>query len=62
MEESNSSEHSEQAIALEQDTASEGRFIALYTELTGASQAQAKIVYIFSDIIRQRDPYSYRLE
>jgi hypothetical protein len=27
-----------------------------------ASEAQARIVYMYSDLIRQRDPYCHRLD
>ncbi len=42
-----------------EDAANEGIFIREYTELTGASEAQARSVYMYLDIIRQRDPYCY---
>jgi hypothetical protein len=60
MEKSSFSESPEQTNTLEQDAAAEGTFIKQYIELTGASEAQARSVYMYSDIIRQRDPYRYR--
>lgn len=43
----------------EQDTVMEEQFLKEYAELTGASESQARSVYMYIDIIRQRDPYSY---
>ena len=48
--------------AREQDTAAEKEFITQYAALTGASETQARNVYMYSDIIQDRDPYGYRLE
>jgi hypothetical protein len=62
MEKSSSSQKPEQPNVVEQDELTEERFIALYIELTGASEAQARSVYMYSDIIRNRDPYSHHFE
>jgi hypothetical protein len=48
--------------AAEQEVLAEKRFIALYTELTGASETHARNVYMYSDIIRQQIPHNYHLE
>jgi hypothetical protein len=45
-----------------EDAAAEKRFIEQYKELSGASESQARSVYMYADIIRQRDPYCYRFE
>jgi hypothetical protein len=58
----NSPENPEQSNAVERDELAEERFIALYTELTGASETQARCVYMYSDIIRGQDSYWYHLE
>jgi hypothetical protein len=55
-----SSENPEPSNAAEQDAPDEEGFIRQSTELTGASEAQARNVYMYSDIIRQQDPYRYR--
>lgn len=60
MEKSNSSANCDRPIGSEQGEASEEDYIELYIELSGASEAQARSVYMYSDIIRQRDPYCYR--
>lgn len=44
------------------DAASEKRLIERYKELSGVSEAQARSVYMYADIIRQRDPYCYHFE
>jgi hypothetical protein len=44
------------------ETKDEEAFIASYIELTGASLAEARSTYMYSEFIQQRDPYSYRLE
>jgi hypothetical protein len=59
---SSSSENPEQSNAAVEDAADEERFIAQYIALTGASKAQAKRVYMYSDIIRQQGPSCYHLE
>ncbi len=62
MEEASSSENPEPTTTVEQDAAAEARFIAQYVKLTGVSTSQARNVYMYSDIVKQRDPYCYRLE
>jgi hypothetical protein len=62
MEKLNSSENPEPSNAAEQDALAEERFIALYTELTGASESQARSVYMYSDIIQQQNLDCYHLE
>jgi hypothetical protein len=59
---STSSEKPEKSSDADQNAANEENFIRQYTELTGASEAQARSVYIYFDIIRQRYPYCYRFE
>jgi len=62
MEKLSSSENPEPSNAAEHDALAEERFIWQYTELTGASEAQARIVYMHFDIIRQRDPHCHRFD
>jgi hypothetical protein len=57
-----SSENSEQSQPAEANAADEERFIAAYRAMTGASEAQARSAYMYADIARRRDPYSYHLE
>jgi hypothetical protein len=59
MEKTNSSENPGQCDTGEVDNPDEEKSVALYTELTGASEAQARSVYMYSDIVRQRDLYCY---
>ncbi|MGO8702067.1 MAG: hypothetical protein ACLQVY_30665 [Limisphaerales bacterium] len=62
MEESSALKAPEQPDETKQDAAAEKQFIKQYTELSGASESQARSVYMYADIIRQRDPYCYRFE
>ena len=50
------------SAAAEQDALAEEKFIALYTELTGASGTQARSVYMYSDIIQRQNLDCYHLE
>lgn len=59
---STSSEKPDKSSDADRDAANEDTFIQQYTELTGASEAQARSVYMYLDIIRQRDPYCYHFE
>jgi hypothetical protein len=59
---STSSEKPEKSSDADQDAANEEKFIRQYSELTGASEAQARSAYMYFDIIRQRDPYCYHFE
>ena len=56
------SDNAEQSETSKQDATAEERFIALYKELTGASESQARSVYMYSEIIRQQTPDCYHLE
>ena len=47
--------HPETANPLEEEIAAEQRFIANYVELTGAPEPQARDVYLYFDIIRERN-------
>lgn len=49
-------------FSTEEDAAAEAKFIAQYIDLTHASETQARSVYIYSDILQQKDPYRYHLE
>jgi hypothetical protein len=57
-----SSSNSEKAAEVKQGNADEAKFISQFAEITGATEVRARNVYMYSDIIRERDPYSYRLE
>jgi len=46
----------------ERETVAEKKFISQYSELTGASEAQARSVFMYSEIIQHGDPYRYRYE
>jgi hypothetical protein len=45
--------------ATEGEALEEQRSLANYAEMSGASEAQARNVYMYSEIIRQQDPYRY---
>jgi len=52
----------EASKACEKEAADEKKLIDLYHELTGASEAQARNVFMYSEIIRERNPSCYHLE
>jgi hypothetical protein len=52
----NASKEPEDPSTAKQDAAVEQKFINRYAELTGASEAQARCVFMYFDIIQQRDP------
>jgi hypothetical protein len=59
---STSSEKLQKSSDADQDAVNEEKFIQQYTEMTGVSEAQARSIYMYFDIIRQRDPYCYHFE
>lgn len=62
MEETRSSSGSEKPTGVKQNSAEETKSINELKEITGGSESQARNIYIYSEIIQQRDAYSYHLE